>query len=125
MPSEKAHPPSTGGMVREASFRISCEDFNFRMRYSPGTAVADFPSVRMLARAGKMSRDIIGMIEDINPLPLLPPLVKLPEKPREGPNPKPGTELLVAVKSRPVGRISFSGPKVRFVPTPLRFFSKV
>ena len=122
MPTEKSQSPPSGGMILEASFKISCEDFNFRMRYSSGTAVADFPSLGMLARAGKLSREISGLIDD---LPPLPPSMALPGKPRGGPKLLPDTELLVAVKSRPVGRISFSGTKTRFVPTPLRFFSKV
>jgi hypothetical protein len=84
--------------------------------------VADFPSFGMLARAGKISRDIGALIAD---LPPLPPFVKLPGKPPDGTDSKPDTEFLVAVNSRPLGRISFSGAKAKFVPTPLRFFKKV
>lgn len=110
------------GMVIEASFRITCEDFDFRLRYSPGIVVADFPSLGMLARAGKMSRDIGELIAD---LPPLPPFAKSSTTPSAEKKPTRETEYLVAVKSRPVGKIDFSGGKARFVPTPLRFFRKV
>jgi len=120
MPIEAGNDP--GGLVLRASFRISCEDFNFRLRYSPLVAVADFPSIGMLFQARKMSRYIDELIAD---LPPLPPSIKLRGKSRDGSNSRLDTEVLVAVKSRPIGRIAFSGGKARFVPTPLRFFRKV
>lgn len=106
----------------EGSFRVSCGDLNFRLRYSPGVGVADFPSMGMLARAGKMAKDIGGLIAD---LPPLPPAITLPGRSGGKVNTPSDTEFLVAVKSRPVGRISFETSKPKFIPTPLRFFKKV
>ncbi len=104
-------------MILEASFRISCEDFSFRLRYKPGVAVADFPSLGTLARAGKMSRDLGELIADLPPLPPLPAFGKPPGEGREKKKILPETEYLVAVNSRPVGRIAFAGGKAKFVPT--------
>lgn len=120
MPTEKGNNP--GKIEIEGSLRVSCEDFNFRLRYSPGVAVADFPSLGMLAHAGKMARNIGSLIAD---LPPLPPAITLPGRPAKKEKTSRTTEFLVAVNARPVGRLSFESDKPKFIPTPLRFFKKV
>jgi hypothetical protein len=120
MPTEFGISSST--IILEGSLRISCEDFSFRLRYKPGCLVADFPSFGMLARAGKMSRDIGSLIADLPPLPAG---ISLPSRMNTGKLPLANTEFLIAVNARPVGKISFATTKPKFVPTPLRFFNKV
>ena len=120
MPTEKGI--SSDRIVLEGSLRISCEDFGFRLRCSPGILVADFPSFGMLIRAGKMSRDIGALLAD---LPALPAGISLPGQAEKGKNLLQNTEVLVTVNVRPVGKISFATDKPKFVLTPLRFFNKV
>jgi hypothetical protein len=106
----------------EGSMRVSCEDFHFCMRYSSGIGVVDFPSLGMLTKAAKIAKDFGALLAE---LPPLPPAPVLSGGIREKSKSLEKLEFLVAVNSRPIGRLSFETDKPKFIPTPLRFFKKV
>jgi len=104
------------------SIEISCGDFSLQLRGSDQSLVADFPSVATLFRAKTIAGNLEKYIQQLPALPRLPSKTKAPSE-RDLSHLVP--DIIVAVKSRPVGRILLTGAKPAFVPTPLSFFKKI
>ena len=107
------------------SLSISCDDFQFELLLSPKHFVADFPSIGMLLRAGRMKRVLTRMLEDI-PFPL--PFAQMSKRSLTPEFRIPFLEdnfIYAAANGRPVGKIWLKNSKLVFRPTPLSYFSKL
>ncbi len=116
-------PRQPKGLQIQGAMHVSCGDFEFRVELAPSRIVADFPSFGMLLRARKEGEELKSAIDRLPPLPGATPS---PRPPNSGlPAALVGTEIFVAVNSRPVGKIVQESGSLRFRPTPLQFLKRL
>lgn len=116
-------PHQRPGLHMEGVMQISCGDFQFRVELTPSRIVADFPSFGMLLKARREGEELKSAIDRLPPLPGTTPSAGTPGVGL--PAALAGTDIFVAVNSRPVGKIVQELSSLRFRPTPLQFFKRL